>query len=163
MGVLTLTLGEQVYLNKHQQRGRVEVIDREQDRVQVKLEFGGSHWESLDEISQAVAIDGDVFCVGCIPEGVEPDEIVGLNRTDGYESVPWCSASGCDREHPYASDAPDWRRCSDPTCPGWIHCNDPREIERCDRCTRFDSDEDAQKAHAAECGCDWEGGSDERV
>lgn len=42
-----------------------------------------------------------------------------------------------------------------PCCPGWLHMEEPREIQRCDDCGTYETDEDAAAAHARECGCDW--------
>lgn len=46
--------------------------------------------------------------------------------------------------------------CSD-GCPGWLHFNEPYEIEKCDECGRFKSDEEAVIAHRVECKkhCLW--------
>lgn len=49
-----------------------------------------------------------------------------------------------------------WTQC-DPKCAGWLHMHDPREIQRCDACARFQTDEEAQRAHQEECGCAWGG------
>jgi hypothetical protein len=38
-------------------------------------------------------------------------------------------------------------------CPGWLHMNDPHEIQRCDECRRFSNDDDARIAHDDECDC----------
>lgn len=43
----------------------------------------------------------------------------------------------------------------DPKCAGWLHMHDPREIQRCDACARFQTDEEARRAHQEECGCAW--------
>lgn len=42
-------------------------------------------------------------------------------------------------------------------CTGWLHMDNDRgcEIERCDSCGRFETDEDAWKAHDLDCGCRW--------
>lgn len=59
----------------------------------------------------------------------------------------------------------DWEQCA-PGCMGWLHMNDPYEIEECDECGRFTVDtvtgpdcgtlqDAAVKAHRAECGCTW--------
>lgn len=59
----------------------------------------------------------------------------------------------------------DWEQCA-PGCMGWLHMNDPYEIEECDECGRFtvntgtgpdcDTLQDAAvKAHRVECGCTW--------
>ena len=44
-------------------------------------------------------------------------------------------------------------------CPGWLHVEGTdygggAEIQNCDPCGRFLSDEDAEEAHQKECGCD---------
>jgi len=52
----------------------------------------------------------------------------------------------------------NWGQCS-PECAGWLHMNEPYEIEQCDECRRFeltpDGHEAARKAHREECGCGW--------
>ena len=65
-------------------------------------------------------------------------------------------------------------RCS-PKCPGWLHMDDPCEVQACDACGRFDREDPAafieadgtprpgivtddgiaREAHARECGCSW--------
>lgn len=47
-----------------------------------------------------------------------------------------------------------WFQC-DPECPGWLHQEDPRAVEACDECERFQCDEDARYGHEIECGCAW--------
>lgn len=54
----------------------------------------------------------------------------------------------------YPPMLPEDARCS-PTCMGWDHFDDPYEIERCDDCGRFSSDDEAILAHRDECGCAW--------
>lgn len=49
---------------------------------------------------------------------------------------------------------PKGQRC-DPKCKGWLHMNEPEEIQRCDECKRFPDDDQARAAHRVECGCDW--------
>lgn len=49
--------------------------------------------------------------------------------------------------------APAALRCAD-DCPGFLHMNEPFEIERCDECGRFDTDDEARHVHRIECGCD---------
>lgn len=47
---------------------------------------------------------------------------------------------------------------SDTNCdcgPGWVHMNEPYEIEKCDTCGKYKSDEEAVAAHKKECGCQW--------
>lgn len=47
--------------------------------------------------------------------------------------------------------------CPDCAGKGWDHFESSRgnEIQRCDYCKRYEDDDAARKAHAAECGCDW--------
>ena len=52
------------------------------------------------------------------------------------------------------SDEKKWEPCSE-GCKGWLHFDDPLEIERCDECGRFKTDEEAVAAHRVECGCPW--------
>ncbi len=42
-----------------------------------------------------------------------------------------------------------------PGCKGWLHMDSPYEIEKCDECGKYDSDDEAVVAHRLECGCDW--------
>lgn len=39
--------------------------------------------------------------------------------------------------------------------PGWIHMDEPYEIQKCDTCEKYKSDEEAVEAHRKECGCTW--------
>jgi hypothetical protein len=48
----------------------------------------------------------------------------------------------------------DWEQCSG-DCHGWIHSDSPFEVERCDACDRFKTDDQAIEAHRKECGCPW--------
>lgn len=51
----------------------------------------------------------------------------------------------------------DFSPCA-PGCNGWLHMDDPYEIEACDECARFsgdDREEQARAAHKKECGCAW--------
>lgn len=55
------------------------------------------------------------------------------------------------------NDSQGWIPC-DKDCKGFLHMDDPYEIEACDECFRFkgeDRDEQARAAHKKECPCDW--------
>lgn len=67
-----------------------------------------------------------------------------------------------------------WAQCNH-GCPGWLHMEDPHEVQACDECNRFDREEPAaelthdgapipgvvtddaaaREAHSLECGCAW--------
>ena len=42
-----------------------------------------------------------------------------------------------------------------PGCMGFLHMDEPFEIERCDECGRFQTDDEAREAHEVECKCGW--------
>lgn len=48
-----------------------------------------------------------------------------------------------------------WEPCSW-GCRGWLHSSDPFEVQKCDACARFKSDDEAREVHKKECeGCRW--------
>lgn len=49
----------------------------------------------------AVTYDGDVYCVGCLPDGVteEDEEVCPIFASDEWDSTPVCCV--CGEEHDY--------------------------------------------------------------
>ena len=56
---------------------------------------------------------------------------------------------------PQAQEPHDCPDCEDV---GWLHMTSltyGREVQRCDSCRWYETDDDAQEAHSRECGCNW--------
>ena len=52
---------------------------------------------------EAVAYDGDEYCVGCLPDGVDvdDDDVCPIFASDEVDVYPVCCVCGC--EHDYMS------------------------------------------------------------
>lgn len=88
-----------------------------------------------------------------ITTGRLSSEIIGLSNLPKCRHGNSGECFGCKN---------DFDPCA-PDCKGWLHMDDPYEIEACDECQRFlqsdiepkFADEQARAAHKKECGCAW--------
>src|SRR3954468_21751232 len=87
----------------------------------------------LDSVSKALLEDHE------LPE----DE----SKVVGEDSARWVSEEN-------VQNIPRWEPCS-VGCMGFVHMTDPIEIQKCDDCGRFKSDDEAIEAHRKECGCPY--------
>lgn len=104
-----------------------------------------------------------------LPKMKFPIGQIGDYRIYGTDFGRWSSKESNLQELPKKLKTPKgteiertWEPCSD-GCLGWVHMNEPYEVEACDECGRFKAlpvvrkppDEQAAEAHREECGCGW--------
>jgi hypothetical protein len=114
----------------------VGVHGRAHDRGIVILENDGEHEDHPNP-------DPRIYCQACGKEFPPPE---GCRH-----GVEWETDDDRWGDNSQFLTGP-WWRCAE-GCPGWLHVDDPYEIEKCDDCARFMYDEDAILAHRVECGC----------